>query len=103
MGCTGLGTLNHTFTIPSNVTTIESEAFSGCGFFAGPIPTSVTSIGPDAFAGTNWLQNQPDGIVYINNMVYTYKGTMPASTSLTCWRLKRLPENCSLSSEALFT
>jgi len=83
MGCTALGSLDHTFTIPSNVTTIESEAFSGCGFFAGPIPTSVTSIGSGAFTSTGWLQNQPDGIVYINNMVYTYKGTMPASTSLT--------------------
>jgi len=83
MGCTALGSLDHTFTIPSNVTTIESEAFSGCGYFAGPIPTSVTSIGSGAFTSTGWLQNQPDGIVYINNMVYTYKGTMPASTSLT--------------------
>ena len=82
-GCTALGSLDHTLTIPSSVTTIEADAFNGCGFFSGPIPTNVTSIGSDAFAGTNWLQNQPDGIVYINNMVYTYKGTMPASTSLT--------------------
>ena len=82
-GCTALGSQDHTLIIPSSVTTIEADAFNGCGFFAGPIPTNVTSIGPDAFAGTNWLQNQADGIVYINNMVYTYKGTMPASSSLT--------------------
>lgn len=82
-GCIALGSLGHTFTIPSSVTTIESEAFYNCGFVAGPIPASVTSVGTDAFYGTGWLYNQADGIVYINNMVYTYKGTMPASSSLT--------------------
>lgn len=82
-GCTALGSLGHTFTIPSSVTTIETEAFYNCGFVAGPIPASVTSVGTDAFYGTGWLYNQADGIVYINNMVYTYKGTMPASSSLT--------------------
>ena len=82
-GCIALGSLGHTFTIPSSVTTIESEAFYNCGFVAGPIPASVTSVGTDAYYGTGWLYNQADGIVYINNMVYTYKGTMPASSSLT--------------------
>lgn len=82
-GCTALGSLGHTFTIPSSVTTIETDAFYNCGFVAGPIPASVTSVGTDAFYGTGWLNNQTDGIVYINNILYTYKGTMPASCSLT--------------------
>ena len=70
-------------TIPNSVTSIEWEAFSGCsGLTSITIPNSVTRIGSDAFDGTNWYNNQPDGIIYIGQILYKYKGAMPTSTKI---------------------
>ena len=70
-------------TIPNSVTSIGGNAFAGCKALASiTIPNSVTSIGISAFAGTAWYNNQPDGIVYIGKLLYSYKGTMPEGTSL---------------------
>ena len=46
------------------------------------IPNSVTSIGGSAFYNTAWYNAQPDGVIYINNILYDYKGTMPQGTSI---------------------
>ena len=43
---------------------------------------SVTSIGAGAFSDTPWYNNQPDGLMYIYNVAYKYKGTMPDNTSI---------------------
>lgn len=75
--------------IPNTVTSIGTSAFEGCtalGTLDNPIviPESVTSIGVDAFKNTWWFDNTlPDGVVYINNMLYTYKGVMPADCGLS--------------------
>ncbi len=75
--------------IPNTVTNIGTSAFEGCtalGTLDNPvvIPESVTSIGIDAFKSTWWLDNTlPDGAVYINNILYTYKGEMPADCGLS--------------------
>ena len=37
------------------------------------IPKSVETVGTEAFEGTAWLDNQPEGCVYINNCLYDYK------------------------------
>ena len=73
------------FIIPENsqLSSIGSEAFSYCSNLSDIIlPESVTSIGNDAFYGTAWYDNQPDGIVYINNVLYNYKGVMSEGTSI---------------------
>ena len=70
-------------TIPNSVTEIGSSAFYDCtGLTSVTIPNSVTSIGYYAFYNTPWYNNQPDGVVYINNVLYKYKGTMPSGTSI---------------------
>ena len=71
-------------TIPNSVTSIGSLAFNGCNKLTSiTIPSSVTNIGYNSFYGTPWFNNKPDGLLYINNIAYTYKGTMPANTSIT--------------------
>ncbi|MDR0871964.1 MAG: leucine-rich repeat domain-containing protein [Prevotellaceae bacterium] len=93
-------------TIPNTVTSIGNSAFSGCSSLTSiTIPQSVTSIGNSAFGncselaeltninavdtigdyafdGTKWLANQPDGVIYIGNLLYKYKGTMPDNTDI---------------------
>lgn len=78
--CRGLTSI----TIPNSVTEIGRHAFEGCsGLSSITIPNSVTSIGGRAFFGTAWYDNQPDGLVYVGQFVYTYKGEMPANTTIS--------------------
>ena len=71
------------FLIPNSVTSIGDDAFIGCrGLTSITIPESVTSIGNGAFGETTWYNSQPDGLVYVGNVLYKYKGTMPANTEI---------------------
>ena len=45
-------------------------------------PSSLKWVGQDALLNTRWLDNQPDGLVYAGNCVYTYKGEMPPNTTI---------------------
>ena len=78
--CSGLTSI----TIPNSVTSIGIGAFEGCsGLTSITIPKSVTSIDNHAFDDTPWYNSKPDGVIYINNVLYKYKGTMPANTSIS--------------------
>jgi len=75
--CTSLASV----TISAGLTSIGSAMFFDCTSLTSiTIPASVTSIGGRAFDGTAWLDSQPDGLVYVNKVLYKYKGTIPANT-----------------------
>lgn len=70
--------------IPNTVTSIGDWAFAySYNLTSITIPYSVTSIGYGAFENTGWYNEQPDGVVYLGLMAFTYKGYMPNGTSIT--------------------
>lgn len=69
--------------IENGVEYIGREAFKGCTALSDiTAADSVQCIGAYAFDDTAWLSNQPNGIVYIGKVIYTYKGTCPAAVTL---------------------
>ena len=78
-GCTSLTSV----TIGNGVTSIGEDAFNGCTSLTSvTIPDSVTSIGRDSFYNTAIYNNQPEGVVYIDNWLIGYKGDMPENTEI---------------------
>lgn len=45
-------------------------------------PDTVYKTYDDIFDDTVWYENQPDGEVYIGNILYKYKGEMPSGTTV---------------------
>ncbi len=78
-GCNSLTSID----IPNSVTSIGEGAFAGCGSLSNiEISNSVISIGEWAFQGTDWYNKQPDGLVYMGQVAYRYKGTIPKNTRI---------------------
>ena len=72
-GCAGLTSI----TIPDNVEYIGDSCFADCYNLASiTIPDNIMQLGNGAFDGTPWYDSQPEGIVYIGNIAYRYKGTL---------------------------
>ena len=70
-------------TLPESVMRIGHGVFEGCtGLTSITIPESVTSIGTNAFLETPWYNNLPDGVIYIGNVLYKWKGEMPENTKV---------------------
>ncbi len=86
-------------TIPNSVTTIGDSAFWDCFRLTSiTIPNSVTYIGKDAFERTDWYDNKPNGVIYINKVLYKYKGwSMPENTYINIAR-----GTVSISPEAFY-
>ncbi len=80
------GTLNIPSTIKYNgeefsVTSIGKEAFNYCyNLLSISIPSSITYIAGNTFEKTGWYNNQPNGIVYLDNWVINYKGEKPTGS-----------------------
>lgn len=84
----GFGTFEYcsaleSITLPETLTVIQGEAFRGCTRLAEiNIPEGVTDFGAGIFENTAWLNNQPDGPIYINNCLLDYKGVCPAELTV---------------------
>ena len=69
--------------VPSSVTTIKEYAFVRCDSLINiDIPSSVVIIEENAFRNTAWFKALPDGLVYINNVLYSTKGTILSDTTI---------------------
>lgn len=68
--------------LPETVTTIENYAFQNSGLVDIVIPSGLINVGSLPFQGTPWLDNQPEGLLYIGNVAYSYIGTMPEGTEI---------------------
>ncbi len=70
-GCTGLTSI----TIPDSVTNIYNEAFRKCTNLTNiTISDNLEHIESDVFDDTGWYESQQDGILYLGNIAYGYKG-----------------------------
>ena len=62
--------------IPASMTRISQQAFEGCTNLETvsiPEANGVTDVGGDAFSGTKWLNDQPNGVVYVGKVAYLGK------------------------------
>ena len=76
-GCSMLDTL----VIPNTIRKIGMYAFTGCTKLVYiSFPESIEDILGGALYECAWYNNQPDGLIYIGNLLYRYKGTAPTGT-----------------------
>jgi hypothetical protein len=77
--CSGLTSI----TIPNSVNSIGYGAFQYCsGLTSITFPEKVISVDLEIFTGTAWYENQPEGLVYLGKMAYSYKGIMPENAHI---------------------
>ena len=80
LGCDNITSV----TIPNSITYIGMMAFHGCTALSTiNMGHSIPSIDLWAFFDTALYNNHSDGLIYIGQIAYFYKGTMPAETSIT--------------------
>lgn len=70
-------------TMPDTIKSIGAGAFLNCTDLATiDFSSAIDYIGTDALTGTAFLANKPDGLVYIGDVLYTYKGVLAAGTQI---------------------
>lgn len=70
-------------TIEDGIKEIDDFAFINCENLSTiNIPDSVISLSSNTFKNTNWFNNQPDGVIYIGKVLYSYKGDYESLQSL---------------------
>lgn len=70
--------------VPNGVEVLDYGVFMGCSNLKTiVVPKSVIFIEENAFEYTAWYEEQPDGPVYIGNVLYAYKGVMPENSSFS--------------------
>lgn len=67
-------------TLSEGIAKIGNEAFKDCKSLEKiNFPKSLTDVAYNAFDGTAWLDNQPEGVLYINDFVFGYKSGSSSS------------------------
>ena len=71
--------------IPGSVEYINSCAFYGCRRLSTVNASTIAPkyMGSNVFYGTLWYDNLPDGMTYLGQALFKYKGTMPENTELS--------------------
>ncbi len=79
-GCESLEEIS----LPSTLRSIGPFSFDGCVKLDNiVIPDGIVSWGVNPFRDTQWYKGLPDGDVYAGKTYLTYKGIMPANSTLT--------------------
>jgi hypothetical protein len=75
-GCSSLVSIN----LPEGLNYLGYRAFFGCVSLSNlTLPSTIEDIDYGALDSTAWLANQPNGVVYINDILYGYNGQLPNS------------------------
>lgn len=84
--------------LPPSLTTIHDRAFPNTleHILMPDGLDNLMYIAADAFENTAWFLNQPDGLVIIGNVLYTYKGLIPQDTVIN------VPTNIRIIGENAF-
>lgn len=69
--------------IPNSIKYIGSWALASSGIATINYPTTAIWVEEFVLSGTPWLESQPDGLVYLGNTLYCFKGNMPENYALT--------------------
>lgn len=70
-GCSALTEIN----LPYGLKELYPMAFNGCtNLKTVVLPKTIDYIGPKAFDATAWYENQPDGVIYVDDWAVGYKG-----------------------------
>ena len=70
--------------VPDSVTDVTYKSFAESKKLLDiDVPDDLASIDGTAFDGTAWWDAQADGVVYLENYLYGYKGVMPEGTEIT--------------------
>lgn len=70
--------------IPESVTSVTYKSFAESKKLVSiDVPDNLASIDGTAFDGTAWWDAQADGVVYLEDYLYGYKGAMPENTEIT--------------------
>lgn len=67
---------------PNSLIHIGNVALSNTGLSSISFPPNLSYIGEMAFNNTPWDKNLPEGLIYIDKILYKYKGEMPENTSI---------------------
>lgn len=69
--------------LPYSLKAIGHKVFAGCTSLSDiTFPNFVEEIGTGVFSDTEWWNKQPDGIVYVANVLYGHKGEIPENSNI---------------------